>query len=89
MESLGLGQGGGVTDMKKPSILMDPSLDIHVFYLQVIWVTPPLWYKCLCFWKVRFFSQKEVPPSNSNWEVGFRGVRLISRPAHLAPLAGI
>ena len=41
MESLGLGQGGGVTDMKKPSILMDPSLDIHVFYLQVIWVTPP------------------------------------------------
>ena len=37
-------------------------------------------------WK---YHQKEVPPSNSNWEVGFRGVRLISRPAHLAPLAGI
>ena len=40
MESLGLGQGGGA-DMKKPSILMGPSLDIHVSYLQVIWVTPP------------------------------------------------
>ena len=40
MESLGLGQGG-VADMKKPSILMGPSLDIHVSYLQVIWVTPP------------------------------------------------
>ena len=50
MESLGLGQGGGVTDMKKPSILMGPSLDIHVSYLQVIWVTPPQWYKCLSFW---------------------------------------
>ena len=48
MESLGLGQGGGgVTDMNKPSILMGPSFDIHVSYLQVIWVTPP---KCLSFW---------------------------------------
>ena len=51
MESLGLGQGGGGrADMKKPSILMGPSLDIHVSYLQVIWVTPPPWYKCLSFW---------------------------------------
>ena len=50
MESLGLGQGGRGTDMKKPSILMGPSLDIHVSYLQVIWVTPPPWYKCLSFW---------------------------------------
>ena len=33
--------GGGEADMKKPSILMGPSLDIHVSYLQVIWVTPP------------------------------------------------
>ena len=47
MESLGLGRGGGGggggggADMKKPSILMGPSLDIHVSYLQVIWVTPP------------------------------------------------